>query len=51
LTDNSGWQRQPAGCVRSKWLSLRAIRDRMAAEGVQLSQVAVGNALKARRLA
>lgn len=33
--------------LRVQGLSLRAIRDRMAAEGVHLSHVAVGNALKA----
>jgi hypothetical protein len=31
----------------AKGLSLRAIRDRPAAEGVRLSHVAVGNALRA----
>lgn len=34
--------------LRAKGLSLRAIRDQLAAEGVQLSHVAVANALKAR---
>jgi len=33
--------------LRSEGLSLRAIRDRMAAEGVKVSHVAIGNALKA----
>jgi uncharacterized protein YoaH (UPF0181 family) len=33
--------------LRAKGLSLRAIRDRLAGEGVRVSHVAVGNALKA----
>ena len=33
--------------LRGEGLSLRAIRDRLAAEGVKVSHVAVGNALKA----
>jgi len=33
--------------LRAKGLSLRAIRDRLAAEGVRVSHVAVGNALRA----
>jgi hypothetical protein len=33
--------------LRREGLSLRAIRDRLAAEGVTVSHVAVGNALKA----
>jgi DNA invertase Pin-like site-specific DNA recombinase len=33
--------------LRSKGLSLRAIRDRLAREGVKVSHVAIGNALKA----
>jgi len=33
--------------LRAEGLSLRAIRDRLAAEGVKVSHVAVGNALKA----
>jgi putative DNA-invertase from lambdoid prophage Rac len=33
--------------LRAKGLSLRAISDRLAGEGVKVSHVAVGNALKA----
>jgi hypothetical protein len=33
--------------LRGEGLSLRAIRDRLAAEGVKVSHVALGNALKA----
>jgi DNA invertase Pin-like site-specific DNA recombinase len=36
--------------MRAEGLSLRAIRDRLAAEGVKVSHVAVGNALKAGEL-